>query len=115
MSNFNVESDVIPPKDAIEQMLKYGQDSDWISHAYPLRNGLNDDDVQQGIGCSLLSRRLAEMYNFAQAGDDAPDGWLWARVRPDGKLTTMELWGYFKIKHLADPEGDEYKAKMIGQ
>jgi len=100
---FNCESDVIPPVNVIEAMLGYGTGADWIAHAYPLRGGAGGTDVQQGIGCSLLSRRLMENFDFAQAGDNAPDGWLWAKVRPTRQFRTVELWGHFEVQHLAEP------------
>ena len=105
---FNCESDVLPPSNIIEVLLKYGGDSDWISHSYPLRNGLDDNNIQQGIGCSLLSRRLAETFDFNHAGDNAPDGWLWAQVRPDRRFTTMEMWYYVRVEHLIGPGGEEW-------
>jgi ubiquinone/menaquinone biosynthesis C-methylase UbiE len=99
---FNMEIDTIPdPDDVIERMLSLGGDADWISHAYPGRGG-PEEDAQQGIGCSLLSRRMMAAFGFSGAGDSyAPDGWLWAHVRPARKFTTTELWGRFKVKHLA--------------
>lgn len=105
---FNVESDVLPPKDAIEIMLRYGQDFDWISHAYPLRNNYDENDVQQGIGCSILSRKMMETFSFSTAGDNAPDGWLWQNVRPCRKFSTMEMWGRFVVQHIHGPGGDEW-------
>lgn len=100
---FNMEIDTIPEADnAIELMLEWGRDSDWISHAYPSRGGPENEDAQQGIGCSLLSRRMIQEHGFWGAGDNyGPDGWLWSKVRPARKFKTMELWGYFKVKHLA--------------
>jgi 2-polyprenyl-3-methyl-5-hydroxy-6-metoxy-1,4-benzoquinol methylase len=97
---FNLEIDVIPPNDVIEQMLFHGNNADWISHAYPNRGSYETDD-QQGIGCSMLSRKIAEFINFDGAGDNMPDGWLWDKVRPSRKFKTMELWGYFPVQHLA--------------
>lgn len=95
---FNLEADVIPPPDIIERLLSLGGNADWISHAYPQRGGDRDD--QQGIGCSLLSRRMMQDFSFAQCGDNSPDGWLWAQVRPLRKYQVMELWGYFLVGHL---------------
>jgi hypothetical protein len=97
---FNLEIDVIPPPDAIERMIWWGRDSDWIAHAYPTRGSYDTDD-QQGIGCSLLSRRLLSDFNFSHAGDNMPDAWLWQQVRPSRKYRTIELWGYFPVGHLA--------------
>ena len=60
-----LESDIIAPPDVIQQMIKWGKDSDWISHAYPARDGGDPDEQKiQGIGCSLFSRRLMEKYDF---------------------------------------------------
>lgn len=97
---FNLESDVIPPPDVIERMLSLGRDSDWISHAYPMRGKHTDDE--QGIGCSILSRRLMAAFSFDNCGDDSPDGWLWAKVRPQRHYRVMELWGYFPVIHLKE-------------
>ncbi len=94
---FNLECDVIPPKNIIEFMLEWGKDTDWISHCYPNREGSNKD-VQQGIGCSMLSRKLVESFDYKQA--DSPDAWLWECVRKSGKFKTMELWQYINIQHL---------------
>jgi hypothetical protein len=94
---FNLECDVIPPSNMIELMLDWGRDSDWISHCYPMREG-NILDVQQGIGCSMLSRRLAQSFDFNEA--DSPDAWLWDKVRKSGQFRTMELWQYVPVLHL---------------
>lgn len=96
----NVESDVIPPLDVIERLLALGGETDWISHAYPGRGSTELAGTQQGIGCSLLSRRLIQQFDFAHAGDNSPDGWLWGQVKPDPGMMTMELWNYFPTKHL---------------
>lgn len=94
----NIESDVIPPKDIIEQLMKYK--GDWISHAYPTRG--NNTDDQQGIGCSLLSRRLVEDFDWNEAEDNSPDGWLWQKVKPVRKYKTVEVWGEMQVEHLAN-------------
>ncbi len=96
---FNLEADNIPPVDVIERLLEYP--SDWTSHAYPIREYQVED--QQGIGCSLLSRRLIQDFDFTDAGNTPPDRWLWQKVRPLRKYQVIELWGYFKIEHLMEP------------
>ncbi len=97
-----IESDVIPPSEIIEFMLERGGDTDWTSHAYPMRGGT--EDAQQGIGCSMFSRRIMEAFDFESFGDNmTSDGGLWQKVRPDGRFTTMELWGYLKVAHLKEP------------
>ena len=96
---FNLECDVIPPSNIIEFMLKYGRDTDWISHCYPIRDSFNVN-YQQGIGCALLSRAIAESVDYELAS--SPDAWLWEEVRNAEKFTTMELWQYFPIKHLKE-------------
>jgi hypothetical protein len=95
----DIEIDVIPQPDVIEVLSGYK--GDWISHAYPTR-GATDGSVQQGIGCSLLSRRLLENFNWKDAEDNTtPDGWLWERVRPQVyDYPTTELYGLLKIEHL---------------
>lgn len=96
---FNLECDLIPPKDIIEFLLYWGRDSDWISHCYPNREGSNND-VQQGIGCSMLSRAIIESFDYEKA--DSPDAWLWEEVRKADKFQTMELWQYVPISHLRE-------------
>lgn len=96
-----IESDVIPPIDVIESMLRLGKDTDWISHAYPERGGT--EEVQQGIGCSLFSRKLMETFNFKDFADNiSSDGGLWNKVRPDKRFRTMELWNFMETKHLKE-------------
>lgn len=100
-----IESDVIPAKDVIEVLLKWGKDSDWISHAYPARDAseAEKDELRvQGLGCSLFSRKLIEKYDFKGFEDNyMSDGGMWMKVRPDKTMKTMELWGYIdSIKHL---------------
>lgn len=96
-----IESDVIPPKNIIEFMLQWGKNTDWISHAYPVQGGT--EDAEQGIGCSLFTRRLMENFNFKDFADNyTSDGGLWMRVRPDGRFKTMELWSFIKIQHLKE-------------
>jgi len=96
---FNLECDIIPPKNMIEFMLEWGKDSDWISHSYPMRASQGQSsDVQQGIGCSMLSRPLVASVDYILA--DSPDAWLWENVRKAKKFTTMELWQYLPVEHL---------------
>jgi hypothetical protein len=98
-----IESDVIPPSNIIELLLQRGQDGDWISHAYPTRDGNGLEDAIQGLGCSLLSRRLIEGYDFVSFEDNyTSDGGLWMRVRPDRSMKTIELWNIIKNEHLGD-------------
>jgi hypothetical protein len=95
---FNLECDVIPGTDIIEVLLKYGKDADWIGHAYPNRGG--DIEESSGIGCSMLSRRLVENYNYDEADRESPDVWLWEQVRRAKKYKTVEIWGHVPINHL---------------
>lgn len=90
----NIESDVIPPRDVIERMLAY-KDADWVSHAYPTRAG---GCLQQGIGCSLLSRRLMSEFSWADAAD-SPDSELWAWVQNEARHKTVELWYEMNVEH----------------
>lgn len=101
----DIEIDVIPPSNAIELLLKYGKDSDWIAHAYPARNSSDNQLAQQGIGLCLLSRKLLENFSFKDSEDSiGPDAWLWDRVRPQAEeYPTVELWGHLpNVKHLSD-------------
>ena len=96
----NIEADNIPPKNVIEVLLKYGKDADWISHCY---HALPEHDtVQQGIGCSLLSRKLMADFDWSKA-DDTPDSELWnfakPKMRESDKYKTVELWGIMDVKH----------------
>jgi len=97
----NIEADNIPPKDVIETLLKYGQDADWISHCYQALPW--GDTVQQGIGCSLLSRKLMTEFDWATAAD-TPDSELWNFAKPDVRKShtykTVELWNIMDVKHL---------------
>ncbi len=97
----NIESDNIPPKDIIEQFLKYGQDADWISHCYPALP--TSPTLQQGIGCSLLSRKLMTDFDWSTAAD-TPDSELWnfamPTVRNSTAHRTVEMWGFWDVKHL---------------
>jgi hypothetical protein len=95
---FNLECDIIPPKDIIEFMLYWGRNTDWIGHAFPLRFDVSLTQATSGIGCSMLSRKLIEAYDYKDA--DSPDAWLWAEVQKAGKFSTMELWYYINIEHL---------------
>lgn len=94
---FNLECDVIPPSDIIEQMLHWGRDSDWIAFSYPNREC--QSDVQQGIGCALLSRAIASAFDYIHA--DSPDAWLWENVRKAKRFRTAEFWQYADVQHLA--------------
>ncbi len=95
----NIESDVIPPHDVIEQMLAWDQGTDWLTHAYPMRGSTKE--AEQGIGCSLFSRRLMEAFCFYNAGGNySADGWLWAQVKEDRRFRVMEVWHYMKVDHL---------------
>lgn len=98
---FSIESDIIPPPDCIEVMLKWGKGADWISHAFPLRNEDQNVEVEQGIGCSMLSRKLLEENSWA-GSVDSPDGYLWNLVRPTHKYKTIEMWGIMSVKHLGE-------------
>ena len=96
-----IESDVIPPADVIEQMDKWGKGADWIAHAYPARDGDPDEQMMQGIGCSLFSRKLIQKYDFMSLEDNyMSDGGMWMKVRPDKAMVTVELWNVFRTKHL---------------
>lgn len=100
---FNVESDIIPPKDVIERMLPLAKTTDWLAHGYPDRNSDPDVEVMQGIGCCMFSKKLMQAYNFHSAGDNyTADGWLWNQVRPTNKFVTIEMWGAFKVRHLKE-------------
>ena len=80
-------------------MLEVGRDADWISHAFPLKNADQTKEVEQGIGCSILSRRLLEENTWA-GFDASPDGHLWELVRPTHRYKTLEMWGYMSVRHL---------------
>lgn len=98
----NLEIDVLPQNsNLIEIMLKYGQDTDWIAHTYPHRGSESEAPVQAGVGCGMFSRRIMEYFNFNETGfDKCPDGWLWDKVRPLDKFTTIEMWSHSKMKHI---------------
>jgi hypothetical protein len=96
----NLEADVIPPPNVIETLMRYGQDADWVSHCYPSRAG--SATLEHGIGCSLLSRRLMEDFDWRGASD-SPDAelWHWVRQRPH-TYRTVELWDILQVEHRHD-------------
>jgi SAM-dependent methyltransferase len=97
----NIEADNIPPADIIETLMKYsGGDADWVSHGYPALPG--SKTIVQGIGCSLLSRRLMTDFDWSDTSiaDDSPDSELWNWVREKGGYKTCELWYVTTVKHL---------------
>lgn len=97
---FNLEIDVLPDKDILEKMLKLSDGFDLVSHAYP---GRKDKTIEhQGIGCSLVSKKLARRFNFENAGSASPDGWIWSKVRATSDLSMMDLWGMCKMEHIAE-------------
>lgn len=96
----NIEADNIPPKDVIETLLTYGKGADWTSHCYPVLPHSNK--LQQGIGCSLLSRKIIQDFDWSKASD-SPDSELWSfaePIRENQKYKTVELWGIMDVKHL---------------
>lgn len=94
----NIESDNIPPSNVIETLMEYGNGADWTSHCYPCDD--NSDCLLQGIGCSLLSKRLMIDFDWSLA-NDSPDSELWNWVKPKNlEYKTVELWGIMTVKHL---------------
>lgn len=94
----NIEADNIPPKDVIENMIKFK--ADWVSHCYPVRP--DSETLEQGIGCSLLSKNLVQGFDWSKASD-SPDAELWDFAKPirsNSKYKTIELWGVFNCLHL---------------
>ena len=100
----NIEADNIPPPNVIEVLLKHGYDADWVSHCYQALP--EHDTLQQGIGCSLLSRKLMNDFDWSdpKVADDTPDSELWNFAKPDIRKSkhykTVELWGIMDVKHL---------------
>lgn len=95
----NIEADVIPEKDVIEKLMKYGQDADWIAHVYPASP---TKTWIAGIGCSLLSRKLMTDFDWDDTtiADDSPDSELWGWVQSHGGYKTVELYYVLEVKHL---------------
>ena len=94
----NIEADVIPPANVIEVMLWYGSGADWTSHNYPATQSCRTCMIH-GIGCSLLSRRLIEAFDWSRALDSpdiALDEWIKAR----GGYRIIELRGFMEVEHL---------------
>lgn len=89
---FNLESDVIVPPDMLRLLLSYP--SDWTSHDYEVRGG---GGRMTGIGCSLLSRDIAEAANFA-SNVHGPDAELWTQTQGTHKTLTLTNW--VDVKHL---------------
>ena len=94
---FNLECDVIPETDILDILMKF-KEADWVGHAYPIRERGDDIQVSSGIGCSILSRRVVEDWDFSMV-DESPDAALWA---VSGQMKTMELYHFNKVKHLKD-------------
>lgn len=96
----NIEADNIPPPNIIELLMTFGKDTDWVSHGYPAVPG--SKTIQQGIGCSLLSRRLMTDFDWSDTSiaDDSPDSELWNWVRAKGGYKTAELWYVTDVQHL---------------
>lgn len=93
----NVEADVVPPIDVVETLMRHGQKADWASHCYPSRTG--SETLEQGIGCSLLSRRLMMDFDWKRASD-SPDAELWKFVRSHPHTyKTVELWDVMRVEH----------------
>ncbi len=97
----NIEADVIPPVDIIEQLMKYGRDADWIAHVYPSGPTIAGNLIA-GIGCSLLSRKLMTDFDWDDTtiADDSPDSELWNWVISHGGYKTVELYYICDVKHL---------------
>ena len=98
----NIEADNIPPEDIIETLFRYGGgDADWVSHGYPTSPG--SKTIMQGIGCSLLSRKLMADFDWSDdsIADDSPDSelWNWVKNQPGG-YKTCELWYIADVLHL---------------
>lgn len=95
----NIEADNIPPKDIIQILMQYGSDSDWVSHGY---SSIPGGALQQGIGCSLLSRKLMTDFDWSDTtiADDSPDAELWSWVQKRGGYKTVELWYITNVEHL---------------
>ena len=98
---FNIESDILPPANCVEVMLRHGAGADWISHCFPRRIGDHSRDFDQGIGCSMLSRNLMQNFQWPDT-QDTPDCALWEQVRPLNRFTVSELWGFFQCQHLME-------------
>lgn len=97
----NIEADNIPPKDIIELLFRYSAgEADWVSHGYPTVPG--SKIIQQGIGCSLLSRRLMTDFDWSDVtiADDSPDSELWTWAKSKECYKTAELWYVTHVEHL---------------
>lgn len=94
---FNLESDVIIPPHGLNLLLKYP--SDWTSHGYPCRGG---SGMMQGIGCSLLSKSIAEAGVFTSSVHGA-DHELWEQTMKTHKTISLTLM--MDIKHLGKENG----------
>jgi len=93
---FNLEIDVIPPPEILNLLTKFP--SDWTSHDYRVRLGINR---MTGIGCSLLSRDIAKASNFT-SNVHGPDSVLWTDTQNTHKTLTLTNW--LEIKHIDKEE-----------
>lgn len=94
---FNLEIDVIPPPEILNVLLEFP--SDWTSHDYEVRGG---GGRMTGIGCSLLSRSIAEAANFA-SNTHGPDHELWTQTQNTHKTLTLTNW--LPVKHIGSGDG----------
>ena len=94
---FNLEIDVIVPPEMLKTLMRYP--SDWTSHDYEVRGG---GGRMTGIGCSLLSRSIAEAANFA-SDVHGPDAELWTQTQNTHKTLTLTNW--LDVKHIGNGTG----------
>jgi ubiquinone/menaquinone biosynthesis C-methylase UbiE len=93
----NVEIDVIIPPETLKTLLQFP--SDWTSHDYEVRGG---GGRMTGIGCSLLSRSIAEAGVFTSSVHGA-DAELWTQTMNTHRTQTLTNW--LPIKHIGKGNG----------
>ena len=93
----NLEADIIAPPHTLDMMLSFARGVDFLAAPYPHRIK-QDWLVEMCFGCSLFSRRAAEV-SFADAPSDSHTDVFWVQ-----KLTGLRATGLpphlLKLEHL---------------
>ena len=92
----NLEADIIAPPHTLDMMLSFARGVDFL--AAPYKHRTEDRMIEMCFGCSLFSRRAAEV-SFADAPSDSHTDVFWVQ-----KLTGLRATGLpphlLKLQHL---------------
>jgi hypothetical protein len=61
---FSLESDLFVPQNALDELLRFGDEFHAVHHSYPNRIPEWKNLLAQGFGCSLIKREALEKYGF---------------------------------------------------